>query len=57
MTKTEIKREAIEQAHDEANTAKDRLISIQYDLEAAGAIRQAQTLGTIIGKLEAWQHS
>jgi len=50
------KKEVIEKAHDEANTAKDRLISIMYMLEEAGAIREANSLGTIIGKLETWQH-
>ena len=56
MKKNDIKLESIKRAHDEANTAKERLIGIMYDLESVGAIRQAQTLGTIIGKLEAWQH-
>lgn len=39
-----------------ANTAKERLINIQSRLEEAGAIREAKSLGTIIGNLEAWQN-
>lgn len=50
------KREQVDKFKNEANSAKDRLISIQYGLEEIGAIREAQTLGTIIGKLEAWQN-
>lgn len=41
---------------DEANHAKDRLISIMVQLEIEGFIREAKSLGTIIGKLEVWQH-
>ena len=50
------KKEQVERLKGEANNAKDRLISIEYALEEIGAIREAQTLGTIIAKLEAWQN-
>lgn len=50
------KREQVDRLKNEANNAKDRLISILYELEEIGAIREAQTLGTIIGKLETWQN-
>lgn len=39
---------------DEANAAKDRLISIEYKLRDAGFIREANSLSTIIWKLEEW---
>lgn len=39
-----------------ANTAKERLMDIVNRLEEAGAAREAKSLGTIIGKLEAWQN-
>lgn len=39
-----------------ADTAKDRLISIASDLESVGAVRESKTLYTIIGKLEYWQN-
>ena len=50
------KLEVIRKAQDEANTAKNRLIDITYELLEVGAVRQAKSLETIIGKLEAWQH-
>lgn len=57
MTKQE-KKERIEYLTGyEANTAKDRLISIMHDLEEIGAVRKANSLGTIIGNLERWQHT
>ena len=55
MTKME-KVDAIYRAKSDANTAKDRLISIEYELRDIGAIREANSLSTIIGKLEAWQN-
>lgn len=39
-----------------ANSAKDKLISLEYELREAGFERKANSLSTIIGKLEAWQH-
>lgn len=50
------KQETIRKAHSEAESAKSRLISIMYELEEVGAIRQAKSLGTIIEKLETWQN-
>ena len=40
----------------EANTAKERLMDIMSRLEEEGLVRRAKELGTIIGKLEGWQH-
>ena len=40
----------------DANVAKERLMRIQNELEEAGFIRQANSLGTIIWKLEEWQN-
>jgi hypothetical protein len=48
-------REEIKCLQSEANTPKNKLMDIMRQLERAGAIRQANSLGTIIGKLEAWQ--
>ncbi len=56
MTSKEEKRARIIWAQDNVTPAKDRLISTMYELEAVGAIREAKSLGTIIGNLEAWQH-
>ena len=38
------------------NVAKERLMAVMYQLEEAGGIREAKSLGTIIGQLEEWQH-
>lgn len=51
------KREAIEQAQHDVNCAKERLMKVMDELEDAGAIRKAKSLGTIIEKLEIWQHT
>ena len=50
------KKERIERIKNEVNTPKDKLIAFMWELEEIGAKRDAQTLGTIIGKLEAWQN-
>jgi hypothetical protein len=52
MKKEEVKRNA--QA--EAETAKQRLIDIEWELMDAGLIREANSLATIIEKLERWQN-
>lgn len=51
------KREAIEQAQYDVNNPKEELIRVMYELEDAGAIRKAKSLGTIIEKLETWQNT
>lgn len=56
MNSKEKKRQAIKKAQDDANAAKERLISIMYELEEAGAIRQARSLEKIIARLEVWQN-
>lgn len=40
----------------EANSPKQKLMDIMFRLEEAGLIRRAKELGTIIEKLEIWQH-
>ena len=46
----------IEILKSDASVAKDRLIKIAPELEDIGAIRESNSLYTIIGKLEAWQN-
>ena len=53
MTK---RKEVIDRAHADANSAKDRLISIMDYLEEHGAMKQAEDLGKIILRLEIWQN-
>ena len=40
----------------DANVAKRRLIDIEYKLREIGANREANSLSTIIEKLEKWQN-
>ena len=46
-----------ERLTDRATVAKDRLIEIMDELENEGFHRKAQSLGTIIEKLERWQNT
>lgn len=39
----------------DANSPKEELMRIAAELYDIGAVREAKTLETIIGKLEAWQ--
>lgn len=48
--------EEIEQLKSEASVAKERLMQIADKLYNEGAIREAKSLETIIGKLEEWQN-
>lgn len=41
---------------DDANVAKERLMEIADELREAGGIREANSLETIIWKLEVWQN-
>ena len=50
------KQSILDHYQNEANTAKEKLMDIMSRLEEAGLIRRANELGTIIGRLEAWQH-
>ena len=50
------KAEEISRIKDDANNAKHRLIELEMELYELGAIREANTLGTIIAKLEIWQN-
>lgn len=49
------RRAVIAHAKAEASAAKSRLMDLLRDLEAVGATRDANALGSIIGRLEAWQ--
>jgi hypothetical protein len=57
MSQSARKAEAIRHAKSEASSAKSRLMDLVRELEAAGAMREADKLGRIIGRLEAWQVS
>ena len=50
------KQSILDHYQNEANTAKEKLMDIMSHLEEAGLIRRANELGTIIGRLEDWQH-
>ena len=49
--------ETLDRLTDAANVAKERLIEIELKLEEAGFIRKANSLSTIIEKLEIWQNA
>lgn len=55
MTAAE-KRKEIELLKSSANEAKDRLVRIMYELRSIGSNREANSLETIICKLESWQN-
>lgn len=55
MTKAE-KRDYVEHIKKEACTPKSRLMELAYRLEELGAIREANSLNSIIWKLEIWQN-
>ena len=52
----EDKREQVENLKSDAESAKMRLVSIESQLREIGALREANSLSTIIGKLELWQN-
>jgi len=57
MTKQEKKKEVVDNIKGyEVNKAKEQLISASFELLEAGAIREYNSLCTIIEKLEAWQN-
>lgn len=53
---TEEKHEKIESIKSDANEAKSRLIDLMYELRDIGANREANSLETIVCKLEVWQN-
>ena len=55
MTREE-KRTEIAHLKNEACTPKSRLMELAYRLEELGAIREANSLNSIIWKLEIWQN-
>ena len=57
MMNAENRQEAERLMSYDAGVAKSRLMDVMSRLEELGALRQAKSLGTIIGKLEAWQHT
>lgn len=52
----EQKRAFIAKEKDKVNVAKSRLIDIWNNLLAEGCEKEADQLGKIIGRLEAWQN-
>ena len=55
MTREE-KRAEIEHLKNETCAPKSRLMELAYRLEELGAIREANSLNSIIWKLEIWQN-
>lgn len=53
---SETKRSEIERIKGDANEAKSRLMSLVYELRDIEANREANSLETIISKLEIWQN-
>jgi hypothetical protein len=49
-------KEEIEYLKKSCNSIKSDLMRIMDRLEQVGGLREAKSLGTIIGKLEDWQH-
>ena len=54
-TKSEAKQARIRELKKEASSIKSRLIDLQRKLEEESA-REAESLGRVIGRLEAWQN-
>ena len=50
-------KDTFKQACDQIDTIKDKLFQIVYELEEAGYVRKAKSLDTLIGKLEALEHT
>lgn len=48
--------ERLNELQGKANKAKNALIDLEWELREAGFERKANSLSTIIGKLEAWQN-
>lgn len=53
---TDEKEKAIQYQKNRVNAEKSRLMDIASALEELGAIREAKSLKTLIGRLEEWQH-
>ena len=51
------KKEVISEIKRDANFSKSHLLDLLTKLEAANAVADARKLGSIIGRLEAWQNS
>lgn len=50
------KQKEIENIKKQANSPKHRLMELENELREIGAIRKANSLNVIIGKLESWQN-
>ncbi len=55
--KTQRDLEKIRALKADVNSPKSKLITIMNELESVGAIRKANSLRTIIARLEAWQNN
>ena len=51
-----IDKEEVRRKKDDANEAKHRLMNLQDELYAMGAVTDAEQLGKIIVRLEVWQN-
>lgn len=50
-----LQQEEFDRACDKINSVKWDLMELESRLEEAGLTRKAKSLGTLIGKLEAWE--
>lgn len=53
---TQEKRQEVDAIKSSAEEAKSRLMRIEDELRSIGANREANSLSTIIGRLEDWQN-
>jgi len=51
------KKEVISEVKQDANSPKSKLLDMLTKLEGVNAVADARKLGSIIGRLEAWQNS
>jgi hypothetical protein len=51
------KKEVVDEVKRDANFSKSHLLDLLTKLESANAVADARKLGSIIGRLEAWQNS
>ena len=56
MSRVEVLAQARRDATRMANAPKEELMRCQSRMEAIGLLREAESLGRIIFRLEAWQH-
>jgi hypothetical protein len=51
------KKEVVDEVKRDANSPKSKLLDMLTKLEGVNAVADARKLGSIIGRLEAWQNS